>query len=82
MSNDDWTGIATFGSLVEAEVAAGRLESADIPFFIDQRDAVGIFGPGHAGLSVRGVLLKVPNDFVEDARRELGLDDDDVEDGS
>jgi len=80
MSNDDWIGIAAFGSLVEAEVAAGRLESADIPFFVDQRDAVGIFGPGHAGLSVRGVLLKVPHDFLEDARRELGLDDD-VEDG-
>lgn len=76
MSNEDWTGIASFGSLVEAEIAGGRLESADIPFFIDQRDAVGIFGPGHAGLSVRGVLLRVPPYFVEDARRELGLEDD------
>lgn len=80
MGSDDWTGIATFGSLVEAEVAAGRLESADIPFLIDQRDAVGIFGPGHAGHSVRGVRLTVPADFVEDARRELGLDDEHEDD--
>lgn len=70
---EDWTEIARFGSLVEAELAGGRLESADIPFFIDQRDAVGMFGPGHSGSSIRGVTLRVPSDFADDARLALDL---------
>lgn len=79
MSDETWTGIASFGSLVEAEIAAGRLESADIPFFIDQRDAVGLFGPGHAGTTVRGVVLRVPPDFVDDARLQLDLESGEAE---
>jgi len=71
--NEDWTSIATFGSLVEAEIAAGRLESMDIPFLIDQRDAVGMFGPGHSGTSIRGVTLRVPLDYADDARHALDL---------
>lgn len=71
--NEDWTSIATFGSLVEAELAGGRLESADIPFIIDQRDAVGMFGPGHSGTSIRGVTLRVPLDYADDARVALDL---------
>ena len=71
--SSDWMDIARYGSLVEAELAGGRLESADIPFLIDQRDAVGLFGPGHSGTSVRGVTLKVPPDFAADARAELDL---------
>ena len=73
MDNEGWTEIARFGSLVAAELAGGRLESADIPFFIDQRDAVGMFGPGHAGTSIRGVALCVPLDFADDARAALDL---------
>lgn len=73
---DGWKDLASFGSLVEAEIAGGRLESAEIPFVIDQRDAVGLFGPGHSGTSVRGVVLKVPSEFVEAARRRLRLDPD------
>jgi hypothetical protein len=73
MGNEDWTEIARFGSLVEAELAGGRLESADIPFFIDQRDAVGMFGPGHSGWSVQGVVLRVPLDYADDARVALDL---------
>jgi hypothetical protein len=70
---EDWTEIARFGSLIEAELAGGRLESADIPFFIDQRDAVGMFGPGHSGSSIRGVTLRVPLDYADDARIALDL---------
>lgn len=69
-----WTSIARFDTLVEAEMAGGRLESADIPFLIDQHDAVGIFGPGHSGASTRGITLKVPPEFAEDARVELDLE--------
>ena len=73
MGNERWKEIARFGSLVEAELAGGRLDSADIPFFIDQRDAVGMFGPGHSGSSIRGVTLRVPLDFADDARAALDL---------
>lgn len=75
-----WESVASFSTLVEAEIAAGRLEAADIPFFIDQRDAVGIFGPGHSGTSVRGVDLKVPADFLDEARAQLDLDPNPGED--
>lgn len=70
----EWTSIARYDTLVEAEMAGGRLDSADIPFLIDQHDAVGIFGPGHSGASTRGITLRVPPDFAEDARIELDLE--------
>lgn len=70
----EWTGIAEYDTLVEAELAGGRLESADIPFLIDQHDAVGLFGPGHSGASTRGVTLKVPAALAADARARLDLD--------
>ncbi len=72
----DWTSIARYDNLVEAELAGGRLESADIPFLIDQHDAVGLFGPGHSGASTRGITLKVPPDLAADARMELDLEPD------
>lgn len=70
----EWTSIARYETLIEAEMAGGRLDSADIPFLIDQHDAVGIFGPGHSGASTRGITLRVPPDFAEDARMELDLE--------
>lgn len=74
--SSEWTTIATYGTLIEAELAGGRLESADIPFLIDQHDAVGLFGPGHSGASTRGITLKVPPDFADDARTQLDLPSD------
>lgn len=74
--NAEWTSIARYDTLIEAELAGGRLESADIPFLIDQHDAVGLFGPGHSGASTRGITLRVPPDFADDARLELDLDAD------
>ncbi|HSM08501.1 MAG TPA: hypothetical protein VLA33_05735 [Gemmatimonadota bacterium] len=74
--SSDWTSIVRYDTLIEAELAGGRLESADIPFLIDQHDAVGLFGPGHSGASTRGITLKVPADFADDARMELDLDAD------
>lgn len=74
--SSDWTSIASYSTLIEAELAGGRLESADIPFLIDQHDAVGLFGPGHSGASMRGITLNVPPDLAEEARVELDLDAD------
>jgi hypothetical protein len=46
---------------------------------IDQQDNVGIFGPGHAGGTVRGISLDVPSGYADDARAALDLDDDEEE---
>ncbi|MGI9037807.1 MAG: hypothetical protein ACR2GQ_02995 [Gemmatimonadota bacterium] len=74
-----WKTIASFGALPLAELAAGRLESADIPFMIDQQDNIGIFGPGHAGGTVRGISLNVPAQYADDARAALDLGEDEEE---
>ena len=67
ISDFDWQLVETYGALYEAELAAGRLESAGIPARIDQRGGVGIFGPGHAGLTIHGVVLLVPATKLEEA---------------
>ena len=73
-SQSEWTILATYEALYEAELAAGRLESAGILAGIDQRGGVGIFGPGHEGRSVRGVALLVPTVQLSEAREALDLE--------
>jgi len=74
MTDQEWTTVEVYSAMVEAEVAAGRLDSAGIPSRIDSRDTIGLFGPGHAGHSVRGVSLQVPTTRLEEARVALDLD--------
>ncbi len=69
-----WKVVATYNSMVDAEVAAGRLEHVGIPKRLDQRGGVGVFGPGHGGRSVRGIALLVPDDQLEAAREALDLE--------
>jgi hypothetical protein len=76
MTDSDLAAVAEYATVVEAELAAGRLESAGIPSRIDQHGAVGIFGPGHAG-SVLGVTLYVSRDRLKDARQALDFEDPD-----
>lgn len=71
-----WVALVEFGAVYEAEIAAGRLESAGIISRIDRRGAAGIFGLGHSGSSVRGVTLYVPEDVVREAREALDLEDE------
>jgi len=74
MNDPGWVIIAEYAAAYEAELAAGRLDSVGIPSRIDRRDAVGLFGPGHGGLSVRGVALLVPEVSVDAAREALDLE--------
>ncbi len=69
-----WATVSTFGAAYEAEIAAGRLQSAGIPSRIDRRGTVGLFGPSHQGRSVRGVGLLVPADRLDEARTALDLE--------
>ena len=74
--NSGWVVVAEYGAVYEAEIAAGRLDSVGILSRIDRGGAVGIFGPGHAGASVRGVTLYVPADSVSAAREALDVEDE------
>ena len=74
MTDCDLVVVAEYATVLEAELAAGRLESAGIHSRIDQHGAVGIFGPGHAG-SVLGVTLYVSRDRFGDARQALDFED-------
>ena len=72
----EWVSLVEFGAVYEAELAAGRLESAGILSRIDRRGAAGNFGLAHAGSSVRGVTFYVPVDCVTEAREALDLEDE------
>ena len=71
----DWQVVATFGAGHEADLAKGRLDATGIPSRIDQRGAVGLFGPGFTGETVRGVALLVPRTKLDEARMALDLDE-------
>lgn len=75
MNHGPWVVVQTYAALYEAELAAGRLNSSRIPHRIDERGAIGLFGPGHAGTNVRGVALLVPSEQLESARIALDLDE-------
>ncbi len=70
-----WERVTTYGTLYEAEIAAGRLRDVGVPVRIDQRGAVGLFGPGHEGRTIRGVALLVPADRLSEARFALDLEE-------
>lgn len=69
-----WVALAEYGAVYEAEIAAGRLDSVGILSRIDRGGAVGIFGPGHAGASVRGIRLYVPAKDLAAAHEALDLE--------
>lgn len=66
-----WTVVATFGAVFEAEIAKALLDSAGIPAHV-MGEHVGIFGPGWAGMTIRGVDLAVPAALLEEALEVLG----------
>ena len=74
MSGTSWAVVAEYGALFEAEFAGQRLESAGLTWAINAQDTVGVFGPGFAGATVRGIQLLVPADQLDAARTALDLD--------
>jgi len=73
MIENGWSVLATYASGFEADLAMAQLESAGIPALRDSNDTVGIFGPGFAGATARGVTVRVPADALEDARSAVCL---------
>jgi hypothetical protein len=84
----EWVVVATFAQVYEAEIAKAILESAGIPAQV-LGEHIGVFGPGWAGMAIRGVRLAVPGAMLDDANdvlnedayfeddEDLELDDDD-----
>jgi len=68
MTSSQWIPVADFASSFEADLAVARLESAGILAVSRGNDIVGVFGPGFAGTSARGVRVLVPSDAVDAAR--------------
>jgi hypothetical protein len=62
-----WRLLAEYGAGYEADLAAAILEAHGIPV-LRQGPEIGIFGPGFAGPTARGVELLVPEEFLEEAR--------------
>ncbi|HLU25050.1 MAG TPA: hypothetical protein VKZ58_05040 [Longimicrobiales bacterium] len=70
-----WVQIGSYAAPWESDVDRATLESAGIPVLVKGPE-VGIFGPGFAGATSRGVTLFVPSDRLDEARQILGLDED------
>jgi hypothetical protein len=66
-----WRPVASYGALFEAELPRQHLENAEIPVLLKGVEA-GIWGPGFAGPTSRGITLLVPEDRLEEARELLG----------
>lgn len=68
-----WAVVQTFAQVYEAEIAKAILEGAGIPAQV-MGEHVGVFGPGWAGMAIRGVRLVVPTPMLEEAREVLTED--------
>lgn len=77
---EGWVPVAAYGAVWEAEFAAETLREAGIPAWVEGGQHVGIFGPGYAGPSMRGVRVRVPWHRQGEARELLAADDAAAED--
>ena len=71
----EWIEVATFSTGLEADIAKGALEDADIPVLV-RSNAPGIFGLAFQGVVAGGVALHVPTPELERARELLNPPDD------
>ena len=71
-----WVRVASYRSMLEAELGVQTLQASEIPAMARAHDLVGVFGPGFQGNVPRGVDLLVPSPLVDEAREVLGLDTD------
>ena len=71
MTISSWVPVATFAARFEADLAVAQLEAAGLLAVARGNDITGIFGPGFAGATARGVVVLVPSDAVDEAREIL-----------
>ncbi|HET9983801.1 MAG TPA: hypothetical protein VFQ38_09450 [Longimicrobiales bacterium] len=76
MTESGWVKLREYAGQLEAALDLGVLEEAGIPTLV-QGPEVGIFGPGFAGATARGVSILVPVDQLEAALELVGGDAED-----
>jgi hypothetical protein len=62
-----WELVGKYGAGYEVDLATATLESAGIDFLVKGRES-GIWGPGFAGPTSRGLSVWVPAERAEEAR--------------
>ena len=75
-----WVTAATYASGFGADLAVASLEARGVPARARSNDIVGIFGPGFAGATARGVDVLVPEPALEAARTALAREAPDFTD--
>lgn len=60
----EWVRIRQFDSRLEAETVGHALDQYGIPFVVKSED-LGIFGPGHSGITPQGASLCVPVEYLQ-----------------
>ncbi len=68
-----WEPVATYRSLLEAEIGRAVLEAGGFDARVEGGELVGIFGSGFSGPTPRGVRVLVPGDQLEAARTYLAF---------
>jgi hypothetical protein len=69
----EWLHLAEFGAGYEADFAEAVLRAHEIPV-LRRGPEIGIFGPGFAGATARGVELLVPAERLEEAQAALAAE--------
>ncbi len=73
MADSEWALLKEYASQLDADLDLATLEAEEIPVMVKGPE-VGIFGPGFAGATSRGVEVYVPRDALEAARELIGED--------
>ena len=69
----EWVPIATYAAEYEAEIGRAVLEAGGFVARVEGGERIGIFGPGFAGATPRGVRVLVPSDQLAAARTYLAF---------
>ena len=71
MTDGDWVLLKDYASQMDADLDLATLEAQKIPVMVKGPE-IGIFGPGFAGATSRGVEVYVPGDALGAARELIG----------
>ena len=68
-----WEAVATYATVYEAEIGRAVLEAGGFDAVVEPGERTGIFGPGFAGATARGVRVLVPGEQLAAARTHLAF---------
>ena len=71
MTDGDWVLLKDYASQMDADLDLATLQAQKIPVMVKGPE-IGIFGPGFAGATSRGVEVYVPGGALRAARELIG----------